>query len=80
MAEPERDPIDTAAELLESDPEAARDLLEVGKKDRGQGDLQRPPRDDPRHGDLSVAPGQDDVPAGGTSGRHIRGGRPRRGG
>ena len=67
-------PTESAADLLKRDPEEARDLLEVKKSDRSQGDILEPPRDDPRHGDQSVPPGQDDVPAGGTSGGHIRGG------
>ena len=74
MARQRKPPTDTAADLLRRDPEEARDLLEVKKPDRAQGDVQPPPRDDPRHGDQSVAPGHDDVPAGGTSGGHIRGG------
>lgn len=34
----------------------------------------QPPRTDPRHADRSVPEGQDDVPAGGTSGGEMRGG------
>jgi hypothetical protein len=33
----------------------------------------QPPRNDPRHNDPSVLPGQADVPAGGTSGGEMRG-------
>lgn len=34
----------------------------------GEGQVTRPPRDDPRFTDTSVPPDQTDVPAGGTSG------------
>jgi hypothetical protein len=33
----------------------------------------QPARNDPRHNDPSVLPGQSDVPAGGTSGSELRG-------
>ena len=34
----------------------------------------QPPRTDPRHADQSIPVGQDDIPAGGTSGEEMRGG------
>lgn len=74
MPEKDQGPPETAADLLRSDPEDARKLLERKKRDRSQGDVQRPPRDDPRYADKSVPPGQDDIPSGGTTGGEMGGG------
>lgn len=65
---------ETAEELFRDDPEAAWELLQGKKRDRSQGDLQRPPRNDPRYTDQSVPPGQTDIPAGGTTGGGMGGG------
>ena len=73
MTEHDQGPPETAEELLREDPESARKLLERKKKDRSQGDLQRPPRTDPRYTDQSVPPGRTDIPTGGTSGGEIGG-------
>jgi hypothetical protein len=39
-----------------------------------QGNVRRPFRNDPRHGDESVRPGGVDVPAGGSTGEQMGGG------
>jgi hypothetical protein len=67
-----------AADLLRRDAERARELLERKKRDRAQDDVQRPPRDDPRYTDQSVPPGNEDVPAGGTTGGQMGGSSKRR--
>lgn len=78
MAENDQGPPETAADLLRDDPEAARELLQRKKRDRSQGDVQRPPRDDPRYADKSAAPGHDDIPAGGSTGSGMGGGSSKR--
>lgn len=37
------------------------------------GNIKRPPRNDPRHTDKSIPPGQRDVPAGGSTGEYMGG-------
>lgn len=74
MSEKDQGPPETAADMLRDDPEGARKLLQRKKRDRSQGDVQRPPRDDPRYTDQSVPPHQTDIPAGGTSGGEMGGG------
>jgi hypothetical protein len=78
MTENNEQPPETAAELLRRGPESARELLARKKRDRAQGDLQRPPRDDPRYTDQSVPPGTEDIPAGGTTGGGMGGGSSQR--
>ena len=67
-------PLMSADDLLHEDPEKARELLAEHKRDRSQGDIQRPPRVDPRFADQSVAPDQADLPAGGSTGSGMGGG------
>ncbi len=78
MTEKDQGPPETAEELLRDDPEATRELLQRKKRDRSQGDVQRPSRDDPRYADQSVPPGQTDIPAGGTTGDGMGGSSKRR--
>jgi hypothetical protein len=56
-------------EFLENDetPSIAKRLNNVG------GNLGRPPRNDPRHSDGSIPPGERNVPAGGSTGESMGG-------
>ncbi len=38
-----------------------------------EGNVRRPPRNDPRHTDDSIPPGKRDVPAGGSTGEYMGG-------
>ncbi len=57
-------------ELLEKVQKAreGRQRHQGSQVDNEEGQVARPPRDDPRFGDTSVPPGQTDVPAGGSTG------------
>ncbi len=80
MADEDRaQPTESIEDILRENPELAREALERERRDRAQGDIRRPPRDDPRYGDQSVPPGQLDTPFGGTSGRGIGGSSKRTG-
>lgn len=70
--------LESPGDLLRTDPEAARESLTKRKRDRSHGDIQRPPRSDPRHTDFTVPPGQTDIPAGGTTGGGMGGGSSKR--
>lgn len=68
---------ETDDEVLRRNIEQSRELIEAKRRHReeevearegGRGPIERPPRDDPRFSDQSVAPGQPDTPAGGSSG------------
>jgi hypothetical protein len=57
--------------------EKARDHPERHEPGIEGGRIVRPPRNDPRHSDQSVLPGQVDIPAGSTTGGKRRGGNRR---
>lgn len=66
---------ETDDDVLRRNIEQSRELIEAKRRQReeevqghGRGPIERPPRDDPRFNDQSVAPGQPDTPAGGSSG------------
>lgn len=67
--EPEERPGDEAAEVTRRNIEKSREVL-AAKEERDP-ERERPPFTDPRHGDDSVPPRQDDVPRGGSSGGEI---------
>ncbi|HET8625785.1 MAG TPA: hypothetical protein VFL91_00085 [Thermomicrobiales bacterium] len=67
--EPQERLSDEAAEVTQRNIEKSRELIEA-KQERDR-ERERPPFTDPRHGDDSVPPGQDDVPRGGSSGGEI---------
>jgi hypothetical protein len=67
-------PTETHRDLLQYDPEKARDLLDVEDAVEASNDLKRPNPTDPRHTDPSIAPGQENVPKGFTTGRGMAGG------
>jgi hypothetical protein len=67
-------PTETHKDLLQYDPEKARDLLDVDEAVESVNDMQRPNRTDPRHTDPSTVPEGDDVPQGFTTGRGMGGG------
>ena len=73
---PERDPPKKSLrEHLGDDvPEIEDRLNEI------EGNVRRPPRNDPRHTDDSVPPGQRDVPAGGSTGEYMGGSAKKRDG
>lgn len=77
---PQRDenPIVSAHDLLRTDPEAAWKMLTRDRRDRSHGDIQRPPRHDPRHTAPKIPPGQTNIPAGGTTGGGMGGGSSKR--
>ncbi|MDI3340737.1 MAG: hypothetical protein QJR03_09410 [Sphaerobacter sp.] len=74
----DENPIVAPDELLREDPETAYRSLTRNKRDRAHGDIQRPPRNDPRHADANVPPGHANTPAGGTSGSGMGGGSSKR--
>ena len=57
-----------ADDVLERNIRESRKLLDKRAREREQGEVPRPPRDDPRYADQSVPPGQNNTPAGGTTG------------
>ena len=64
-------------EILERNIEQSEALIEENKREastRGDSEpgINRAPKDDPQHSDPHVPPGQENVPAGGTTGGHIR--------
>lgn len=76
--QPDDNLVVSAEDLLRTDPEAAWEMLTRKRRDRSHGDIQRPPRHDPRYTAQSVPPGQTNVPSGGTSGRGMGGGSSKR--
>ena len=67
-------PTETPKDLLEYDPEKAKDLIDLEKEARSHGDVRDPGPDDPQHSKPGTTPGQENVPAGGTTGRGMAGG------
>jgi hypothetical protein len=67
-------PTETSKDLLEYDTEKARELINLEDSDRKQGDLSHPNPDDPQRKKGSITPGQENVPAGQTTGSGMQGG------
>ncbi|MFO7272197.1 hypothetical protein [Sphaerobacter thermophilus] len=74
----DENPVVSAKDLLRTDPQAAWEMLTRERRDRSHGDIQRPPRHDPRHTAHKIPPGQTNVPAGGTTGGGMGGGSSKR--
>lgn len=60
--------------LIEYDPEKAEELVDAEEAAEHANQVHEPHRDDPQHQKKGVPPGQENVPAGFTSGRGMQGG------